>query len=212
MTEPADLVCVIDDDASLRRALRRLLQSAGYRVRVYASGDEFLEAEIPSQPVCAICDLSMPGLDGLELQARLVDAGVECGIVFLTGHGDLDSGVRAMKHGAVDFLCKPVDETRLLAAVDESLRRQRRRFDETAATDDARRRFESLTPRELDVLRLVVAGRLNKLIAAELGISEKTVKAHRSKVMRKTGARSLAELVRLYIAASKDRTAGSSDP
>jgi FixJ family two-component response regulator len=206
VTEPQHLVVVVDDDASVRKSLNRLFRSAGYNVQTYASGKDFLAVGATTTPTCAILDLAMPGLNGLELQERLLDEGAECGFVFLTGHGNLDAGIKAMKHGAVDFLLKPVDEARLLAAVEESLTEERQRLRVKLSIDDARRHFQALTPREREVMELVVAGRLNKLIAADLGISEKTVKAHRAHVMDKTGARSLAELVRLYIAARDEQS------
>jgi FixJ family two-component response regulator len=201
VTERQDLVVVVDDDASVRRSLNRLLRSAGYKVQSYASGEEFLAAEVAGPPTCAILDLAMPGLSGLDLQERLIDEGVHCGVVFLTGHGNLDTGIRAMKRGAVDFLSKPIDEARLLAAVEASLAGEWQYSRVDASRKNARRHFATLTPREREVMELVVAGRLNKLIAADLGISEKTVKAHRARVMEKTEARSVAELVRLYIEA-----------
>lgn len=207
MSEQQNLVLVIDDDASVRKSLSRLLRSAGYDARTYASAEEFLADGAPHSPACAVLDLAMPGLDGLELQSRMLERGMACGIVFLTGHGDLEAGIEAMKHGAMDFLSKPIDESRLLAAVEESLNVERQRVHDSVATREARHRFSSLTPRELEVMKLVVAGRLNKLIAVDLNISEKTVKAHRAKVMHKTRSRSVAELVRLYIAAQ-----GGSDP
>lgn len=205
MTEPQGFVVVVDDDASVCRSLNRLLRSAGYSVRTYTSGKEFLADGAITAPTCVILDLAMPEINGLEVQDRLVDEGVECGIVFLTGHGDLDAGINAMKHGAVDFLSKPIDEARLLAAVEESLAEERRHLRVNMSIEDARRRFRALTPREHEVMELVVVGRLNKLIAADLDISEKTVKAHRANVMHKTGARSVAELVRLYITAQSER-------
>lgn len=201
MSEQQNLVLVIDDDESVRRSLGRLLRSTGYDVRTYASAEEFLADGAPRSPACAILDLAMPGLDGLELQSQMLERGVACGIVFLTGHGDLDAGIEAMKHGAVDFLSKPIDESRLLAAVEESLDMERQQLGDSVATREAQRRFSSLTPREFEVMELVVAGRINKLIAADLNISEKTVKAHRAKVMHKSSTRSVAALVRLYIAA-----------
>ena len=205
MNSRRNLVLVVDDDASVRKALERLLRSADYDVRMYSSAEEFLADASPSVPACAILDLTMPGLNGLQLQSRLADDRTECGIVFLTGHGDMESAVQAMKHGAVDFLSKPIDETRLLAAVDKSLESQQRRLEASATASDAKRRFQPLTAREREVMELVIAGRLNKVIAAKLDISEKTVKAHRGNVMRKTGAGSVAELVQLYIAARGTR-------
>jgi FixJ family two-component response regulator len=206
MSEREDLVIVVDDDASVSKSLDRLLRSNGFAAQVFSSGESFLEAGPWPPPYCVVLDLAMPGLNGLELQQRLNDAGIQCGIVFLSGHGNLETGVEAMKHGAVDFLPKPVDEDRLLAAVRESLAGQEELFARDKAGENARLRIDKLTPREHDVMELVVAGRLNKLIAAELDISEKTVKAHRANVMRKTGAKSVAELVRLHITAKTPAT------
>jgi FixJ family two-component response regulator len=200
MNEHPGQVMVVDDDDSVRRSLDRLLRSHGYAVETYPSGEAFLADAAPVPPACAILDLAMPGLSGLELQQRVLDRDLACGIVFLTGHGDLETGIEAMRQGAVDFLSKPIDEVRLLDAVSESLAEQRKLLEEAETMSAARSRLQALTPRERDVMKLVVAGRLNKLIAADLHISEKTVKAHRANVMRKAGVRSVADLVRLYIA------------
>jgi FixJ family two-component response regulator len=215
MSEPQEKIVVIDDDPSVRRSLDRLFRSHGYTVETFSSAEEFLDSTPPSPPACAILDLAMPGLNGLELQAHLLEKGVVCGIVFLTGHGDLESGVAAMKQGAVDFLTKPIDENHLLTATRESLAGQRWLLEQNSARGDARSRLRKLTPREHDVMELVVAGRLNKLIAADLGISEKTVKAHRANVMGKTRVKSVADLVRLYIAAQETpdtEESGQADP
>lgn len=201
MTEAKGLVVVVDDDASVRKSLGRLLRSAGYTVQTCESAEDYLANGAATPPTCVILDLAMPGQDGIQLQDRLLEDGAECGIVFLTGHGSLDIGIRAMKHGAVDFLSKPIDETRLLDAVEESFVRERQRLRDKLTIEGAQHHFETLTRREHEVMELMIAGSLNKIIAAELGISEKTVKAHRANVMHKTGARSVAELVRLYIAA-----------
>ncbi|MBT8442157.1 MAG: response regulator [Gammaproteobacteria bacterium] len=204
MSEQQAMVCVVDDDASVRKALRRLLTGAGYTVETYASAAEFLASEPSAGPSCAVLDLAMPGMDGLELQERLAERDLLLGIVFLTGHGDIPASVRAMKHGAVDFLTKPVDEDDLLGAIDAALVDQHILAESRDANARVRDRFVDLTARERDVMERVVTGLLNKQIAGALGISEKTVKAHRARVMQKTGARSLAELVQLHIAANLD--------
>ena len=201
---PQDLIIVVDDDQSVRKSLDRLMRSHGFAVRSYASAEDFLDDGPPPRPACAILDLSMPGLNGLELQERLLKQHIACGVVFLTGRGDLESGIAAMKHGAVDFLTKPIDDDRLLAAARKSLAEQRLQLEQDVETSSARDRLRTLTPREHEVMELVTHGRLNKLIAADLDISEKTVKAHRASVMRKSGVGSVAELVRLYIAAKED--------
>ena len=209
---PQDLIIVVDDDQSVRKSLDRLMRSHGFTVRSYASAEAFLDDSPPQPPACAILDLSMPGLDGLELQKQLLKRHIACGVVFLTGRGDLESRIAAMKHDAVDFLTKPVDDDRLVAAVRKSLEEQRLKLEQDVATENARDRLRSLTPREHEVMILVIHGRLNKLIAADLGISEKTVKAHRASVMRKSGVKSVAELVRLYIASNEDKDDEESGP
>jgi len=202
MTEPTEMVFVVDDDDSVRKALMRLLAGAGYVVEVFASAREFLDHNLPEVPSCAVLDLSMPGMDGLELQTRLTEQNLTLGVVFLTGHGDIPASVRAMKEGAVDFLTKPVDEDNLLAAIDTALGNQRRILEGRHESAKLGQRFRKLSKREREVMELVVKGLLNKQIAGELGISEKTVKVHRGRVMQKTGVRSLAELVQLRIAAN----------
>lgn len=189
-------VQLVDDDADVRRALTRLLASAGLPVRAFASAEEFLATAELANAACLVLDLRMPGASGLDLQAALAARGVDLPILFLSGQGDVRSSVSAMKSGAVDFLQKPVDEGELLAAVARA--RERGEFRRAQALEEAelRRRFESLTPRECQVMRLVVEGRLNKQVAAALGSAEKTVKVHRARVMQKMGATSLADLVR----------------
>lgn len=204
MSEGAGVVVVVDDDASVRKSLERLLRSAGYVVEIFASAEEFLAVGALPTPTCAVLDLQMPGLSGIQLQSRLLQKGIQCGVVFLSGHGNLETGVLAMKQGAVDFLSKPVDDDELLAAIEEALSKERRRLQSSETIDEARNHFHSLTAREREVMQLVVKGRLNKQIAADLNISEKTVKAHRAKVMHKTGAGSVAELVRLHMVARKE--------
>jgi len=197
MSEPAPTVYLVDDDSAVLRGLGRLLAAAGMKVAAFDSPREFLERFDPSAPGCLVLDLAMPGLTGLELQKALAAKGRELPIVFLTGRGDIATSVRAMKLGAVDFLTKPVDDENLLSAIRSAL--EKNRTSRTAREELARieQRLALLTPREREVLERVVAGRLNKQIAAELGTVEKTVKVHRARVMRKMGARTVAELVRL---------------
>lgn len=184
----ADKVYLVDDEPDLRRALERLLQAEGFKVESHASALDFL-ARLPAEADgCVVMDLAMPGLDGLEAQQRLVMAATRWPIVFLTGHGDIRSSVQAMKAGAVDFLIKPVKAGELLAAVRAGAAQVR----EAA---ELRARFASLTPREREVMRHVIAGRLNKMIAMDLGTTEQTIKVHRSRVMEKLGIRSVAALV-----------------
>ena len=190
-------IFVVDDDAAVRKSLTRLLRSAGFEALPFASSEEFLRQVSREATGCLILDLSMPGLDGLALQEELSSRGSGLPVVFLTGHGDVPKSVRAMKRGAADFLTKPVDDEVLLDAVRKALAsgREGRKLREELA--DIRRRLETLTPRERDVLEGVVAGKLNKQVGGELGIAEKTVKVHRGRVMEKMGAASFADLVHL---------------
>ena len=199
MREDESTVFVVDDDESVGRALGRLLRGAGYEVEVYSSAEAFINRSQSNGPSCAIVDLAMPGMDGLELQARLADENCEIGVVFLSGHGDIPASVKAIKQGAVDFLTKPADESNLLQAIEVALDRQQEIIASRRQSADLRLRFDSLSGREREVLELVVDGLLNKQIAGELGISEKTVKVHRSRVMHKTGARTAAQLARLFV-------------
>jgi two-component system response regulator FixJ len=192
-----ETIHLVDDDAGLRRALSRLLRAEGYDVRAFACAADFLAATHLHEIECLLLDISLPDLDGLELQRRLVRSGATVPIVFLTGHGDIPMSVRAVKAGAIDFLTKPVDDTALLTAVRAALDEaadERNDRDETAR---AAARFSRLTPREREVMDGVVAGKPNKIIAAELGTCEQTVKVHRGRVMEKMGAESLADLVRV---------------
>lgn len=192
------IVYVVDDDASFRRAVSRLLRSTGLEVETLASAQEFLEHPIVDRPSCLVLDVRMPGPSGMDLQTALQKAGRDIPIVFMTGHGDVSTSVRAMKAGAVDFLEKPLRAPELLACVQRGLARSQQSRAERAERAAVERRFATLTSRERGVLRLVVAGLLNKQIAGELGIAEQTVKIHRGQVMRKMKAGSVAELVRLY--------------
>lgn len=190
------IVFVIDDDESMRRALERLLRSDGLQVETFSAASEFIGRPFPDRPACVILDLRMPGLSGLEVQDSLARAGREIPIIFISGYADVTSSVRALKAGAFDFLQKPFSDQQLLDAIHEALARARTARRQRAEREAVRERFATLTPRERDVLRHVLRGMLNKQIAAELGISEKTVKFHRGRVMDKTQAGSVAELVR----------------
>lgn len=191
------IVFVVDDDASMRQALARLLQSVQLRVEVFASPQEFLQSERPNVPSCLVLDVRLPGLSGLDFQAELAKADVRIPIVFITGHGDIPMSVRAMKAGAVDFLAKPFRDQDLLDAVTAAIQRDQKRREHENAMTDLRAHFSSLTPREGEIMALVASGLMSKQIAAEVGLSEITVKVHRSHLMKKMGARSVADLVRM---------------
>jgi FixJ family two-component response regulator len=196
MTDPSPTVFVVDDDPAVRKGLVRLLKSAGYRAQPFASADEFLAGWLPDPaPGCLLLDLMLPGTDGLQLQQRLQSARQEIPIIFITGHGDIPASVRAMKAGAVDFLTKPFEDAALLRAVDEAILRDTRERAERTAHEAVAAHYAALTPREREVMALVVRGLPNKRIAQELGVSEKTVKIHRGRVMEKMQAQSVAELV-----------------
>ena len=188
---------VVDDDPGVLRALTRLLVAAGFEARAFPLPAAFLEQHDPATPGCLVLDVALPGLDGLQLQQTLTASGAGRPIVFITGRGDIPSSVRAMKAGAVDFLTKPVNDRELLAAVRNAIEMNRRARVAQIELDALGQRLASLTPREREVLAHVVAGRLNKQIAADLGTVEKTIKVHRARIMQKTAARSLAELVRI---------------
>ena len=196
MADVGQTVFLVDDDPSVLSALGRLLRSAGYTVEAHASPRAFLERAAAALCGCVVVDLRMPEVGGLELQEELARRGCLLPLVFLTGHGDVPSTVRAMKAGAIDFLSKPCEDTDLIAAVDRALAREREERAMREAREELRTRFEELTPREREVCRLVAQGRLNKQIAAELGAAEKTIKVHRGRVMEKLGMESVAELVR----------------
>jgi FixJ family two-component response regulator len=196
MNEPVPTVFVVDDDPSVRKGIARLLKSTGYRSETFPSAAEFLARWQPDPvPGCALLDIMMPGIDGLELQRRLLDAPHRLPIVFITGHGDIPSSVRAMKAGAVDFLPKPFKDKDLFRAVREAIARDARDRAERAERDAVATRYANLTPREREVMALVVRGMLNKQIAYELGLSEKTVKIHRGRVTEKMKVQSVADLV-----------------
>ena len=190
-------VFVVDDDASVRKAFARLLTSAGYAVETFTSAREFLDRDrTPCIPGCVVLDIRMPGLSGLDLQRELKTFRPEPSIIFITGHGDVSSSVQAMKGGAVDFLTKPVNDAELLAAIAQAVERNREACERHAELLELQQRADKLTPREREVMGLVVRGWLNKQVAAELGTVEKTIKVHRARVLEKMGAASLAELVR----------------
>jgi len=190
-------VVVIDDDPDFRESLGRLLRSAGLRSRLFESIDDFLSAERPESASCLVLDVRLPGRSGLDFQLELSAAGVGLPIIFITGHGDIPMTVRAMRGGAIEFLTKPFRDQDLLDAVNVGLARDRARRENEIALERLKARFEELTPRERAILAQVVKGRLNKQIAGEMGITETTVKVHRSNMMRKIKAASVAELCRL---------------
>jgi FixJ family two-component response regulator len=191
------LVFVVDDDAPTRQALARLFYSVQLRVEVFASAQEFLQSKRPDVPSCLVLDVRLPGLSGLDFQTELTNADIRIPIVFITGHGDIPMSVRAMKAGAVDFLLKPFRDQDLLDAVASAIQRDQARRDDEKMTSDVRMRFSSLTPREREIMALVASGLLSKQIAAQIDVSEITVKVHRSHLMKKMGARSVADLVRM---------------
>lgn len=191
-------VYVVDDDASFRTAMTRLLRAGGYAVQTFKSAAEFLEQLLPRDlPGCVLADLRMPGQSGLDLQALLAKADNPIPVIFLTGHGDIPTTVRAMQHGAVDFLTKPVKKQNLFGALQRALARAAEVREERERIAKLRARFDVLTPREREVLAHVISGKLNKQIAADLGTGERTIKAHRASIMDKLQVQSVAELVRL---------------
>jgi len=201
VASPAAMVFVVDDDASVRKSLSRVISEAGYRVQTYASPREFLTRVPEPGPSCLVLDVRMPGVSGFELQQTLTSAVHEIPIIFITGHGDIPMSVKAMKAGAVDFLTKPFSGKELLDAIQRAVAKDTRGLSTEAREDEIRARVRRLTPRESQVFALVVTGMLNKQIASELGIGEKTVKVHRARVMEKMQAGSIAALVRLADAA-----------
>jgi FixJ family two-component response regulator len=197
MVSAAPTVHIVDDDAPFRTAVRRVLDASGYRVALYDSAEQLLAMLPAGEPGCILLDVRMPGLSGPQLQERLAELGNRVPIVFLTGHGDIPMSVQAIKAGAEDFLTKPVAREKLVAAVERALTRDAQQRAHDSELDGLRARVSRLTPRESEVFALVVRGKLNKQIAGEIGTAERTVKAHRQKVMEKCEAQSLAELVRM---------------
>ncbi len=199
--EPANskepIVFVVEDDVSVRRALSNLFQSVGLEVEVFGSASEMLQTKLPDVASCLVLDVRLPGLSGLDLQAELAEANIHIPIIFMTGHGDIPMTVRAMKGGAVDFLTKPFRDQDMLDAVVTAIERDRKRREADRIAAHLQVLLDSLTPREREVLALVSSGLMNKQVAAELGLAEITVKLHRGHIMRKMGAKSLADLVRM---------------
>jgi len=190
-------VYVVDDDEAMRDSLTLLLSSVGYLSKAYPGAGEFLDDYDPGQHACLLADIRMPGMSGLEMQEELNQRGIEIPIIFITGHGDIPMAVEAMKGGAIDFLQKPFRDQDVLDRINDALQRDIERRDSMRENSVVRERLASLTPREQEVMKRVVAGQANKVIALDLGVSQRTVEIHRARVMRKMGARSLAELVRL---------------
>ena len=197
MTEPEAIVFVVDDDPSVRTSTERLVRSIGFKVQTFVSAREFLDGARPDGPACLVLDIRMPGQSGLDLQGELRRSGVQIPIIFMTGHGDIPTTVRAMKAGAVEFLTKPYRKQALLDAVRAAIDRDRAARHERLGATALRQRYEHLTPREREVMAFVVAGLLNKQIAGELATTERTVKFHRAHIMEKMEAASLADLVHM---------------
>ena len=197
MKEEQPVVFVIDDDASVRDAVADLLRSVGLGVESFGSTQEFLQSKRPDVPGCLVLDVRLPGPSGLEFQRTLINSNIHLPIIFISGHGDIPMSVRAIKSGAIEFLTKPLHEQQLLDAIQAGIDRDRTRRQEAKVVAELQERFDSLTPREREVLTLVITGRRNKQIAAQGKLSEMTVKVHRSQIMRKMRAKSLVELVRM---------------
>jgi FixJ family two-component response regulator len=197
MSEDRGVVFVVDDDESMRRSLATLLRSVGLDARVFSSPQDFMRAERPNAPACLVLDVRMPGMSGLAFQEQLAKAGIGLPVIFITGHGDVPMTVRAMKAGAVEFLTKPFDDQVLLDAIHGAIERDRGRRRDAAQLAEVQARYRELTEREREVFRLVIAGRLNKQIATELGLAVVTVKVHRGQVMRKMVAKSVVDLARM---------------
>ena len=191
------MVLIIDDDEAVREGLAALFRSVGLQVTLFASAAEFRQPSLPEVPSCLVLDIRLPGLGGLEFQADLARANIQIPIIFMTGHGDIPMSVRAMKAGAVEFLTKPFRDQDMLDAVQLAIEQDRKQHQDAVATFKLKASFETLSPREQQIMSLVAAGLMNKQIAAEIGVSEVTVKVHRGSVMRKMGAKSIADLVRM---------------
>jgi FixJ family two-component response regulator len=195
--EPQSVVFVVDDDASMRDAMQFLFRSVGLRAEVFASAPEFLRIKLPDVPCCLVLDVRLPGLSGLDFQTELAKANIQIPIVIITGHGDIPMSVKAMKAGAIEFLTKPFRDQDMLDAVRLGLERDRARREDEAANSDVRKKMATLTPREQEVMAFVTSGLMNKQIAGEMQLAEITVKLHRASIMRKMGAKSVADLVRM---------------
>jgi FixJ family two-component response regulator len=191
------MVFIIDDDEAVREGLAALFRSVGLQVKLFASAAEFRQTSLPDVPSCLVLDIRLPGLGGLEFQADLARANIQIPIIFMTGHGDIPMSVRAMKAGAVEFLTKPFRDQDMLDAVQLAIEQDRKQHKDAVATFKLKANFETLSAREQQIMSLVAAGLMNKQIAAEIGVSEVTVKVHRGSVMRKMGAKSIADLVRM---------------
>jgi FixJ family two-component response regulator len=202
-------VLVVDDDASLREALSSLFRSVGLEAKLFASAPDLLRTRLPEVPSCLVLDIRLPALSGLDFQSQLAKANIHIPIIIMTGHGDIPMSVRAMKAGAVDFLTKPFRDQDMLDAVAHAIERDRRRRESDKGLAELRRLFEALTTREREIMTLVTTGLMNKQVAAELGLSEITVKIHRGHVMKKMGVRSLADLVRMAEALELHSAKGS---
>ncbi|HMN43067.1 MAG TPA: response regulator transcription factor [Povalibacter sp.] len=200
------LICVVDDDDGMRRAIEALLSTIGHATAAYARPTEFLKQFDPARPGCLILDIRMPEMSGLEVQQQLNSRGSMLPVIMITGHGDVPMAVQAMKHGAFDFLQKPFRDQDLIDRINAALKLDAENRELIERHADIRRRFESLTPREQDVIKLVVDGRANKVIAIDLGLSERTVEIHRANVMEKMGARSIAHLVKMHMMLTGENT------
>ena len=196
-SEAQPVVFVVDDDDSMRRALSNLIRSVGLQAETFATAADFLAVKLPDAPCCLILDIRLPGLSGLDFQAKLASAKIEVPIIFITAHGDIPMSVRAMKAGAIEFLTKPFRDQDLLDAIQAAIERDRMRREGEKMISILRNKFETLTPREQEVMACVTGGLMNKQIAAEIGVTENTIKVHRGNVTKKMGARSVAELVRM---------------
>jgi FixJ family two-component response regulator len=204
--DPQPVVFVVDDDASVRNALSNLFRSVGLGTELFGSASELLQSKLPDVPSCLVLDIRLPGVSGLDFQAELARANIHTPIIFMTGHGDIPMTVRAMKAGAIDFLTKPFRDQDMLDAVTTALENDRRRRARERELADMRSRFAELSPREIEVMALVTAGLMNKQVAAETDLAEITVKIHRGHIMKKMGAHSLADLVRMAEALGVRRT------